>query len=112
MFSLLCLDCIKGDGTLLDSIIIQRGRYILASFCSILLSHTGSLDRFLGDSKTLKGTHEMVISSWLFPFSFPKDCSLPGKASPTNSCFQLLASFRERQAEAESGCRVVECDAD
>lgn len=38
MFSLLCLGCVEGDGTFLDSVVIQRGRYTLTGFHSIVLT--------------------------------------------------------------------------
>lgn len=46
MFSLLCVGCIKGDGTSLDSIVTQCDRYAPSSFHSILLSHVGISERF------------------------------------------------------------------
>lgn len=47
MFSLLCVGCIKGAGTFLDSVTVtQSDRYTPSSFHSILLSHAGVSERF------------------------------------------------------------------
>lgn len=68
MFSLLCLDCIKGDGTFLDSIVIQRGRYTLTSFRSIVLTHGGFSEGF---QETVKPWKEQMACCHLSSFLHP-----------------------------------------